>query len=367
MRLAVTGLGMVTAVGYGAVGSCAAIRAGIVRPRALDALWVEDGDGSSMPVTGHPVSGFAEGFFQVGAWLRLAAGSLDDLRHASMLPAPSDTGFWLRTGLSMGVPLIDKERFSWSLEERPGVLLEDFAWRLLALQGLPIERQQVRAHPRGHCGLAVALHEVRARLASRHVERVLLLGVDSYVDPVSLEWLDRGRRLKTPTRQTGFMPGEAGACVLVELESSARMRGALTDIRVEAVVCSEPPASRRPAPPLLGRSLAEVVQRLLRESASELPFRGVLVVDLNGEEWRALVWGHAQVGLVSLVDFERCELIVPGESLGEVGAASGPVGLAVAVSALLGGEEEARSAIVCSLSDSGQVGAVLLRRTGADR
>ncbi|MBJ6761549.1 hypothetical protein JGU66_12300 [Myxococcaceae bacterium JPH2] len=356
---------MTSAVGYGAVGSCAAIRAGVSRPQALDGLRVGDGEGGSQPVTGHPVSGFAEGFFQVGAWLRLAAGCLADLRHGAMLPASSDERFWHRTGLTVVAPIIDKARFSWSLQERPEALLGDFAYRLLLLQQLSIPREQVRAHAVGHCGLALAVQEASVRLANRHVERVIVLGADSYVDTTSLEWLFQGRRLKEPTRQTGLMPGEAGACVLVEQETDARARGCATDIRLDAVALSTPPSSERPALPLMGRHLAEVIQQVLRESAQEAPFRGLLVVDLNGEEWKSQVWGHAQLGLSSVVAFDGCQLIVPCEAVGELGAASGLVGLAVSVSSMLRqGADAARCAIVCSISDSGQVGAVLLRRTG---
>lgn len=111
VRLAVTGVGMVTALGYGAVGSCAAIRSGLSRPHGLAGLEVGDGQGGSQPATGVPVLGYAEGFFLTGAWLRLAAGSLDDLRHATQWPSATETAFWSRTGLIALTPFIEAPRF----------------------------------------------------------------------------------------------------------------------------------------------------------------------------------------------------------------------------------------------------------------
>ncbi|MBE4750784.1 hypothetical protein G4177_21670 [Corallococcus sp. ZKHCc1 1396] len=148
---------MVTALGYGATGSCAAIRAGLSRPQALDGLVVEDGEGGSQPVTGFPVSGYAEGFFLVGAWLRLAAGSLDDLRHGMEWPSPSDVSFWGRTGLLALTPFIDEARFGWSLGQRPHALVEDFVQPLLTLQHLPVSIERSRPLALGHCGLVAAL------------------------------------------------------------------------------------------------------------------------------------------------------------------------------------------------------------------
>jgi 3-oxoacyl-[acyl-carrier-protein] synthase-1 len=361
MRLIVTGLGMVTALGYGSVGSCAAIRAGLALPGALDGFEVGDDDGGSRPVTGFPVSGYAEGFFLAGAWLRLAAGSLDDLRHSAGWPPASDAAFWNRTGLIALTPFIDTARFGWSLEQRPRALQEEFLHPLLALQRLPVTEERCRILAAGHCGLAVALREARRLLTERYLERVIIVAADSYTDRPSLEWIDGQRRLKQPLQPVGLMPGQAGACLLVEAEGVARARGAPQIIQVGGASQAAPPGGRSRAPEL-GRALAESLLQVLHAAEAPTPFRGSLVVDLNGEEWKAAAWGHAQVHLVRHVDFERCRLRIPAESLGELGAASAAVGAGVAISDLIQGDDADVGAIVCSLSDVGEVGAVLFQR-----
>ncbi|HYO56129.1 hypothetical protein [Archangium sp.] len=361
MRLAITGVGMVTAVGYGAAGSCAAIRAGISRPRELEDFTIADGEGGSHAVVGHPVTGFAEGFCQVGAWVRLAAGGLEDLRHVVRLPEPGEVGFWRRTGLMALAPVVDPERFSWSLEEQPDALLEEYARPLARLARFPIADEHIRSLGMGHCGLAVALQQARALLSERRLERVVIVGADSYVDPGSLEWLHQGNRLKGPQKQTGLMPGEAGASVMVESEHSARGRSAPLGGQVRAVAVSAEHVFPRAPPPVLGRALAAVIQQCLEEARATTPFRGYLMLDLNGEDWKAHAWGHAMIHLTASIDFERCRTLLPCESLGELGAASGPVAFGLAVSELLRARSDA-GALLCSLSDSGQVAAVLLAR-----
>ncbi|RKH09660.1 hypothetical protein D7X74_29165 [Corallococcus sp. CA047B] len=359
MRLVVTGMGMVTALGYGATGSCAAIRAGLSRPQALDGLVVGDGEGGSQPVTGFPVSGYAEGFFLAGAWLRLAAGCLDDLRHGREWPPASDASFWGRTGLFALTPFIDEARFGWSLSQRPRALEEDFVRPLLALQHLPVPEERSRALSLGHCGLAAALQGARRLLEERSLERVLIVAADSYSDVPSLEWIDGQGRLKQPQMPVGLMPGQAGACLLVEGEGAVRARRAPPDIRVGGVSFSAGPRERRTAH-ILGRAMAESILQVLRDARMPAPFQGCLVLDLNGEEWKSAAWAHAQVHLTEHVDFEGCRVRVPAESLGEVGAASAVVGAAVAISELLSSHHE--SAVVCSFSDHGDVGVVLLQR-----
>lgn len=361
MALALTGVGMVTALGYGAVGSCAAIRAGLSRPRELDGFTVADGEGGSHTVVGHPIEGYAEGFFRAGAWLRLAAGGLEDLSHRAGLPSSREAGFWKRTGLIALTPLVEQERMGWSLEEQPNALRESFALPLVQRLRWPIASEHVRVLGLGHCGLALGLQQARALIAERHLDRIVLVGADSYLDPGSLAWLYEDDRLKGPQRPAGLMPGQAGTSVLVESQAAARARGAVPRLQLKAVAVSEVEASPRPAPVSIGRSLARTIMEALDEAGQHEPFQGHLVLDLNGEEWRALSWGHAQVHLASRVSFDQCRNHVPAESLGDVGAASGPLGVGVAAYALLR-PSEGEHALICAISDRGQIGVILLGR-----
>ncbi|MBZ4417930.1 hypothetical protein [Myxococcus sp. RHSTA-1-4] len=361
MRLAVTGLGLVTAVGHGVVGSCAALRAGASRPHPLPGFVTDDEPGESVPVTGHPVVPFAEGFFQTGAWVRLASGAFEDLLHATELPTHVD--FWRRTCLMALAPLVDEERFGWSLASCPEALRDAYVRPLLSLMDVPLPEENARALALGSCGLAEAATQAWALLSGRRVDRVLVLAADSFVDPVCLAWLALHRRLKSPQRQVGLMPGEAGAALLVETPGAARARAAPVAAHLEAVAVSPHDISAASALAHRGRALANAVKRVLPEGAA--PFRGDVLVDLNGEEWKAQVWGHANVLLQQDVDFPRCRLVLPADSLGETGAASAPLAVAAAAWGFRRGHAAGERALVCSISDAGRVSALLLGRADA--
>ncbi|WP_146210151.1 hypothetical protein [Vitiosangium sp. GDMCC 1.1324] len=356
MKLAVTGLGLVTSIGHGVVGSCAALHAGLSRPGPLGGFVVDDGSGEAVPITGYPVASFAEGFFQTGAWVRLASGAFEDLLHAAQPPTRPD--FWHRTGLLALTPLVDPDRFGWSLEDLPDALETSYVQPLLSLLEVPIRKENARALALGHCALAGALLQAREMLESRRVDRVLVLAADSYVDPMSLTWLAHHRRLKSPRWPVGLMPGEAGGALLVEAPAAARTREASAIVHVESAVV-DGPAEPGSIPARLGRVLADAVKRVLPAHTPH-PFRGDLFLDLNGEEWKAQVWGHAQVLLAGQLDLLRCRTVLPADSLGETGAAGAPVALAASAWAFLREHASGEHALVCALSDNGQVSAVLL-------
>ncbi|MCP3169257.1 hypothetical protein [Myxococcus qinghaiensis] len=237
----------------------------------------------------------------------------------------------------------------------------------MRLLELPVLPHQVWALASGHCGMAEAIKLAERELSARRLNRIIVLGADSYVDPLSLDWLAQRRRLKTPTRQTGTVPGEAGACVLLESEVSARTRGAMIGGLVEATGLGVRADGKRPPPTTMGRALAEMVKNALPGPQDEQSFEGELLLDLNGEDWKAQVWGYAQVLLAEYLDLGRLRVVLPCESLGEIGAASGPASVCLAVGGFLRMRAPGDDAMSCSISDSGQVAAVRLRRPAALR
>jgi 3-oxoacyl-[acyl-carrier-protein] synthase-1 len=366
MALAITGAGVVTSLGFGLVGSCAGIRAGVAMPRELDCE-VDGGDGETTTAIGYPASLVANGFVQAGAWVRLASAATDDLRHAAELPADTDGAFWQRTSMVCALPLIDPDRFCWSLEQVPQAA-EDAFLRPLVELSVPSVAGARQWQALGHVGTAAALARC-GNAQARQTERAVIATADSYLDPFTLSWLTRAARLKSPDRPTGLMPGEAGAALLVETEQSARQRKTAILGTVEAVALGtigprptspeeddDPPPM--PAAASLGRALAEAVRTVLPTQRDRDRFSGDLYLDLNGEDWRAASWGHAQVLLARTIDFDRCRTFLPAESLGETGAAS--AGIAVAL-ALYGFQQDATSAaLVLSASEDGSVSAIRL-------
>src|SRR5262249_11838208 len=82
--LAITAMGMVSAVGRDAASSCASLRAGLTRSRGIQCFTVLDADEHElMPLLACPVHGITEGFQRLGTWVRLGAAALRDLLRSS--------------------------------------------------------------------------------------------------------------------------------------------------------------------------------------------------------------------------------------------------------------------------------------------
>jgi len=85
-----------------------------------------------------------------------------------------------------------------------------------------------------------------------------------------------------------------------------------------------------------------------------------MIVDLNGEEWRAKELGGALARLGPRMT--GCRLSTPATSLGECGAASGGVGLCMAIRAFEREYAASSQSIVASMSDSGAFSAIRIDR-----
>jgi 3-oxoacyl-[acyl-carrier-protein] synthase-1 len=322
------------------------------------------------PVIGAPITGVTDGFMQPGLWLRLATACLDDLIAYGTLPPPRDAAFWRRAAVLWVLPDIELPRFMWAVEDMPAFLHRICTEPLLGLTELAIAPGAAQLLP-GGAAAAVGAFERAADLFSRtSLDRVVVIATDSWLDPLSMRSLAADNRLKSGEQPVGLCPGEAGVALLLERPSAASGRGARGEARVAAAVAS-PPA----APPEEGvdphtarltsvedtaKRLALAVRQTLVAAQISEPFTGTIVLDLNGEEWRARVWGSAQSRLVDVVDFDRSTPLIPAISFGDTGAASGLLGLCLGTRAYARGYAAAPRTLLCSVSEGGAVGALLL-------
>src|SRR5882757_1926242 len=82
MKLAITGIGMVSPLGLDAPTSCASARAGLVRAAPLDSFKIySEAAWADVGVVGHTLREFAGGFAGLGKLVRLGSGALADLLH----------------------------------------------------------------------------------------------------------------------------------------------------------------------------------------------------------------------------------------------------------------------------------------------
>jgi 3-oxoacyl-[acyl-carrier-protein] synthase-1 len=207
----------------------------------------------------------------------------------------------------------------------------------------------------------VALRTARDGLRAGQARACVVAGADSYLDLDTLEWLEDTDQVHGAGRSNnawGFIPGEgAGAVLLVreEVAQQARMKVVGRLLGVGAAVEG---ARIRTDTVCVGRGLSDAFLGAL----SVLP-NGERVsdvyCDMNGEPYRAAEFGLAILRVrkrfVSPSDF-----VAPADCWGDVGAASGPLGVVLACIAMAKGYARGSSALVWASSESGERGAATL-------
>ncbi|RKH14599.1 hypothetical protein D7X74_19805 [Corallococcus sp. CA047B] len=352
MRLALTGMGMLSTLGDDVVSSCAALRCGIARPAPLRFdVYSEDEEEGVVRVVGHPLQGLTNGFEGLGLYTLMAAHALSDLvRYAGL--GRRDRAFWASTAV---FPCLSRPRM-----EDLGIPFEELLRKrlvpaVLAELELPGVSGQGRSFMSGHASVLEAIHASGQVLFDGGVKRVILLAVDSLVGGDDVMWLAQRGMLKTPERPVGLMPGQAAVALLLEGEVEARRRGARMEAFIDAVHVGVEPDSRERRKSGSGLGLAGVLTRTLASRRVVPEAYG----DLNGEDSRAREWGSALVRLSGTHDLPvapRC----PAISLGDTGSASGAIAIAAAARSFVRGYAKGAEVLVWSSSDSGEVASALV-------
>jgi 3-oxoacyl-[acyl-carrier-protein] synthase-1 len=194
--LAITGVGMVTGVGLNAPASCAAIRCALdnfQETRFMDSggEWLM---GCEVPLE-QPWRGKTK-------LIKMAAAAINECLANNKKIVPKNT------------PLL----LCLSEHERRGRVIDDDNQFFLDLQDeLGVEfHEQSRVIARGHVAVAVALKHAREILQERKVKLVMIAAADSLLVAPTLTHFEENERLLTSQNSNGFIPGEAGAALVVE-------------------------------------------------------------------------------------------------------------------------------------------------------
>lgn len=361
--LSVVGLGQISNVGRTVEGTCAALRAGVGRSAPVGDRAAFDPDELEAPVMGRGIGDPTDGFFHSGRWVVLGHHALLDLARAADLPL--DRAEALEgTDLVWVLPALDPERFLVPSAGADAFFDVCCAGVLSPLARLALPRDRIGCVAEGGIGAARALVRARRRIEAGACTRAIVLATDSLLDPLSLLWLDDAGRLKTTEHPTGLQPGESGVALLVaggsEPGASASIRGIAIGEPDTSPDPGAPPSWRTEAAPRMGRLLARTVAQALAEAGCPAPFRGDVVLDLNGETWRAMAWGNAQPLLTEVIAFAESRLVLPATSFGDIGAAAAAAGVCAVTQAFVRGHATGRDALVVSLAETGAASAMVV-------
>ncbi|WP_438031812.1 beta-ketoacyl synthase N-terminal-like domain-containing protein [Sorangium sp. So ce204] len=216
----------------------------------------------------------------------------------------------------------------------------------------------VEPFPLDHAaGLAALAHAVQ-RIEAGAAEVCLVGGVDSYLAASTLAWLHEREQLKSERNRWGLVAGEGAGFCVVASRALAEQRVIAPAAAVLAAATAREEVAPRAETPSLGAGLTAA----LRAALAPLGERAVVdeaVCDLNGERWRGDEAGFS-IPRVARRLAEPGRITAPALAWGDVGAASGPLYLALSAHAAARGAARGPRALVWTSADGGARSAALL-------
>ena len=326
---------------------------------------VLEDDNSPGLAIGHPVPLLGGGFEGDPRLIRLLEGALRDLdgRIPPGLFSSARTGFYLAIPSAHreheGVDLIPEEDRDDYIEQlgdptavdelarARGILdaalrLADFPLRFASASDL------VHVALSGHTAAIELYQRAQADLESGRLGVAIVAAVDSLVTTTTLSWFHATDRLKSAKCPAGLSPGEAAVIVVLAPGGRSRQQGPARP-SIDNIV-TVPSATRFMVGDLAdGAGQFEVLRTLTNGSS---PAGGLwLIVDQNGEVFRATDWGRTLVRYRAIRPIDDPTIWYPAASFGDTGAAAGALATCMAIRAHERGYAASAHAIVMTNSD----------------
>lgn len=209
----------------------------------------------------------------------------------------------------------------------------------------------------GHAGGLLAIYHACKTLRDGKAEFCLTGGVDTYLEPETLEWLDENEQLHSEGNIYGFCPGEAAGFCLLTMLTTARAYGLQPLLEVVGASTASEENRIRTETVVLGEGLGAAFRFLFEDTPID-PV-GRIICDMNGERYRGNEYGFAVIRnpgrFKDAADFET-----PADCWGDVGAASGPLFVSLITEAEARKYQNAPLSLIWAGSENGSRAAVLL-------
>jgi 3-oxoacyl-[acyl-carrier-protein] synthase I len=338
--LVISGYGMVSSIGITAEQTCSSLNAGIARKTIMSELYFcraadpEFEDGTALLAA--PISWLVarRTAFGPAEWLSMIGEkAFSDLMDNS---AYTDEQF-STTGLFISLPPL--------LNQCAG-MKDEFIYRfhnLIENDSFPCEEYSFE----GHSGVFSLIEKAWQEIDKGTILRAIVGGIESCLFPEWLDKLDNDYRIKSRRNIDGYIPGEIGAFIIIEKDSSRRDKNK-TAFLIDGLT-SENSAG----------GLRKVVSDLLVENV-EPP---IVVADLNGESKRMKDWGMVKTALGERLGSPAI-LEHPADTLGDMGAASGAALTIIAMYYLQNKYPDKQSALILTSSDHKERRAIRVIKTG---
>lgn len=330
--VAVRSVGLVTAAGFTAPATCAAVRAKVGNPTETRFT-----DKEGEPILAHQVL-LPRSLTGVSRLIRMARLSIEECLEGR----PREQWSQLPLLLCLAEP------------NRPGRFpgLDDSLLATLQRDLRVTFAADSAVIAAGRVSVAVALRHARKLVYEGLHAEVLIVCADTLIRADTLGSYDEEDRLLTPANSNGFMPGEGGGALLVGRPTGRRelVCAGLGFATERAHIGSDLP--------LRAEGLTQAHKAALAEAGCRLEDVKFRVSDLAGEHYyfkeAALAWGR-----LWRAHLDDPDIWHPAETTGAVGAALAGVCVAVAHAAFVGGYAPGEAVLLHFGDDAGQRASVV--------
>jgi 3-oxoacyl-[acyl-carrier-protein] synthase-1 len=213
----------------------------------------------------------------------------------------------------------------------------------------------------GHAAGLLALDAAVAKIRQGAFDACVVAGVDSYIEPETLEWLEDAEQLHSAgplNNAWGFIPGEGAGALLVAGADVAQRLGLQPLANVIAVGTAFEPKGIKSAAVCIGEGLTQA----FRSALEALPPGGRVTdvyCDMNGEPYRADEFGFAGLRTKEAFD-SMSDFVAPADCWGDVAAAGAPLHLMLAAVAGVKGYARGNLAFAWASAEPGERAAALI-------
>lgn len=340
----VVSLGACTPIGRDTLSACAAVRAGISgfseHPYMVDV--------ASKPMRA-----------AIATWLDIGLSGTSRLEHLlfpaideAMAPLVARLEQLPRMAIALALPA-PRPGVSATLESEMSSLIRQRYGSIFPAAA---------SFPNGHAGGLLALNAALLKLKQGVYEACIVAGVDSYLEPEALEWLDQNDQLHGAgllNNAWGFVPGEAAGALLMMTAAAARQFGLPSITEVLAVGLASEEMRIKTETVCIGAGLTEAFRQAFAATPGSEKVTDVYC-DMNGEPYRADEFGFATVRTAaSFVD--SGVFVAPADCWGDVGAASGPLLACLSAVACRKGYARGSRSLVWASSEGGERAAAVFQ------
>lgn len=343
-RISILNMGMVTSVGMNAEQTAASVRAGLtsfeetsIYNKRFEPFVMALLPDEALPPL-HP---------EIDKMIGLTSRQIRMLRLAT--PAIQETlkDFSTTSDIPLYLGLAE------TLPERDDAVKDDFIDLLAKQSGIELNTPESKLFMKGRAAGLIALESALNQLQIGKVSKILVSGLDTYLDLYLLGMMDMENRILGGEVMDGFIPGEGAGFLLLTKES------VVNSVSIKAVSSGFEKGHMYSEETYKGDGLAETVQKLFQTNDKMDPIQDVYS-SMNGENHWAKEWGVAFMRNQNNFTPEH-GMHHPADCYGDVGAASGPLMIGMAATGMKKAYNKSPILITCS-SDFGNRAAVIIEK-----